>query len=133
MLPRLGPPPSALHGRRRQSTPPPHSALHPPSASPAPLEDVWPRSGKIFGALGGPHRRWVAARGGLGGAGWRWVVSKGRWGLGAPEGEVARLLEGGSEVLGGVHSSEVAGGGDGEVGGVGAAPIAEAPVDEVSL
>lgn len=61
------------------------------------------------------------------------MVSEGRWVLGAPEGEVAGLLEGGSEVLGGAHGSEVAAGGDGEVGGVGVAPIAEAPVGEVSL
>jgi len=66
--------------------------------------------------------RWVVHTG----AGWCWV-------LGAPEGGVARLLEGGSEVLGAVHGSEVAAGGDGEVGGVGVAPTAEAPVGEVSL
>lgn len=34
------------------------------------------------------------------------MVSEGRWVLGAPEGEVARLPEGGSEGLGGVHGSE---------------------------
>ena len=44
------------------------------------------------------------------------MVSEGRWVLGAPEGEVARLPEGGSEGLGGVHGSEGAAGGDGEVG-----------------
>lgn len=53
--------------------------------------------------------------------------------LGAAEGEVARPLEGGSEVLGGVRGGEVAAGGDGEVGGVGVAPIAEVSVGEVSL